>query len=142
MYSSSYNKPQKVESYDYYAKQEQRRLQSKLDDTDANLTASQRADIIASQRALEKEMQMQRLKEIVPQKINRIISEHKEYAERGHRYLGEAYAEIQTITKRLDDALDSKTGAAVQEWLGNMQYRELEHLRLLREDAEKSIRLD
>lgn len=142
MYSSSYNKPQKMESYDYYAKQEQQRLQSKLDDTSADLTASQRADIIASQCALEKEMQIQHLKEIVPQKINKIIYEHKEYAERGHRYLGEAYAEIQAITKRLDDALDSKTGDAVQEWLGNIQYRELEHLRLLREDAEKSIRLD
>ncbi|WP_228385496.1 hypothetical protein [Listeria monocytogenes] len=51
MYGSS-PRSGKIESYDYYAKQEQQRLQAKLDNKDKELSGQERADIIAAQRAL------------------------------------------------------------------------------------------
>ncbi|WP_260451540.1 hypothetical protein [Listeria cossartiae] len=67
MYGSS-PRSSKIESYDYYAKQEQQRLQAKLDNKDKELSSQERADIIAAQRALDKQMQKQHLQSEVPKK--------------------------------------------------------------------------
>ncbi|UHP10241.1 hypothetical protein LAX80_000115 [Listeria marthii] len=48
MYGSS-PRSSKIESYDYYAKQEQQRLQAKLANKDKELSSQERADIIAAQ---------------------------------------------------------------------------------------------
>ncbi|EAF8202703.1 hypothetical protein [Listeria monocytogenes] len=141
MYGSS-PRSSKIESYDYYAKQEQQRLQAKLDNKDKELSGQERADIIAAQRALERQMQKQHLRSEVPKKVTEIIEDGKQELARIDQLWVDLLADYADIVTQMENSFESKTGHVVKEWMTQYRSYQIVPNENLIYDCKASLKLD